>query len=424
MKRSNGHALPGPPWVLPLASLVIISILLSFAVYKLSGGREVADDAKRLIGFARHPFILWGDYRAEGLSDAWGSFPPLLPLLFGILITPWLAVFPDFWGFRIGVLSWSVVAFFIIHLIAGRLLRLPPDRQRNTLLIFAFLPSVLGAIAFIPQEEIYVSLFAIILYIAARNERWNLVLPLLALTLLAGKYFLLVLAVPLAFTTKRPLRSLCLWGGVSAALLAAYIGYHKILFDLSPVIGHVIDPGSSLSIWALLWNLGFQPNPQTVKLASLLLVIAAVFIFSRRASQRGLPLPFTMSGTLYITLLCLSITFPAYVLWTVPLTVICTALMERGRGRAWSIVLLFLWGFGEWGANFLRGVHLALRTERAAGKTALANAAERFLGDGFPYQALHVACIAVVIACGIGLICLLWTGGLRYASRRQPALEG
>jgi hypothetical protein len=393
-------------------------------VYRLSGGREVADDAKRLIDFARRPFILWGDYRAEGLSDAWGSFPPLLPPLFGILVSPWLAAFPDFWGFRIGVLSWSVVAFFVIYIIVGRLLRLPPDRQRSALLIFAFLPSVLGAIAFIPQEEIYVSLFTIILYIAARNERWNLVLPLLALTLLAGKYFLLVLAIPLAFMTKRPFRYLCLWVGVSAALLAAYIGYHRTLFGLSPVIGHVIDPGSSLSIWALLWNLGLRPDPQVVKLASLILVIAAVFIFSRKASRRGLPLPFTLSGTLYITLLCISITFPAYVLWTIPLTVICTALMERGRGRAWAIVLLFLWGFGEWSANFLRGVHLALRTERAAGKTALAGAAERFLGAGFPYQASHVVCIAVVIACGGGLIYLLWTGGLRYASRRQAALEG
>jgi hypothetical protein len=84
-------------------------------------------------------------------------------------------------------------------------------------------------------------------------------------------------------------------------------------------------------------------------------------------------------------------------------------------------VLLFLWGVGEWGANFFRGVKLALDTDRPGGKEALANLAERFFGAGFPYHAAHVGCIALVLASGVAQICLLWAAGKER--RAQPLLR-
>lgn len=423
MEPSNRHARRDLAWIPPLVVLAAICLALSLTLYRLSGGGEVADDALRLADFVRKPFALWGDYRAAGFSDTWGSFPPLLPPLFGMLVAPWLAALPDFIGFRMGVLTWSIAAFLALHLILVHTGRAPAPQRRAALWLFALLPSVIGAASFIPQEEIYVSLFVLVLYLAARSGRRGLILPLLVLTMLAGKYFLLVLAAPLAFSGDRPWRRLVTWGAACAAILTAYIGYHRILFGLSPVIGHIIDPAASLSIWALMWNVGLRPDPHVIRIASLVLTGGLVLLLAWRCRASRIPLPFAMATALYVTLLCLSITFPAYVLWAVPLSLVCFALTGERRLRIWMIAMLFLWGFGEWGANFFRGVRLALETDRAAGKTALAAAAERFLGTNFPYETVHLACIAAVIASGIGMIVVLWRAGKPGALRQAQAAQ-
>lgn len=401
----------GPLWLVPFIALVVLSLGLSFLVYRASGGKEIADDAEKLTRFAREPFILWGNYGAAGLSGTWGSFPPLLPLLFGALVYPWLMIAPDFWGFRLGILTWSVVALLALHLALGRESTVSEGRRRFVLFLFAVLPSVLGAIALIPQEEIYVSLFCLALYSAAAKSRWNLVFILLVLSVFAGKYFLLVLAVPLAFASGAPIRKLALWGGTSFILLAAYVWYHRVLFGLTPIISHVIDPNGSISIWALLWNLGVVLDPALVRSLSLALVAALVLGFCLAGHRSGLSLAALMAGTLYCTLLGLSITVPAYVLWNVPLVLICIALMRARRHVIGAVVLLFFWGVGEWGEDFFRGVKLALDTDRPGGKEALAKLADRFLGAGFPYHAAQIACIGLVLASGIAQIGLLWVAG-------------
>jgi hypothetical protein len=407
----RGRARGAPIWLVPLVVLIGISLALSLAVFTLSGGKEIADDVVRLAGFAREPFVLWGNYKAAGLSDRWGSFPPLLPLVFGSLVYPWLRVAGDFWGFRLGILSWSVVALFALYLVLKREREVSLERTRAVLLIFVLLPSVLGAIAFIPQEEVYVSLFCIGLYYAAKTGRRGLLFFLLVLAVLAGKYFLLVLAVPLAFDSRAPVRNLLRWGATCLALLGAYILYHRELFGLTPIASYVLDPGSSISLWGLLWNMGYMPPEGTIRILSLILVAAGVFFFSAAGRRKGIGLQFSMAGTLYITLLCLSITVPAYVLWVVPLTLLAVAVMRERRHVVWTVVGLFLWGAGEWGANLFRGVRLALDTTRPEGKTAVAKAAERFLGAQFPYHRFHVACIALVVAAGLLLLCVLWIAG-------------
>jgi hypothetical protein len=390
--------LPKPSWLLPLIILVGASLVCSLLVFKLSGGREIADDVRCLARFARDPFVLWGDYRAAGLSDRWGSFPPLMPLAFGSLVYPWLRIAGDFWGFRLGILSWSIVVLFALYGVLRKEHRVSAKRMNAVLILFALLPSVLGAIAFIPQEEIYVSLFCIALYVAAKANRWRLVFLLLVLSAFAGKYFLLVLAVPLAFQSRSPVKSLLWWGIPCVVLLGAYVWYHKMLFGLTPIMSYVLDPGSSISLWALIWNLGFTLDPENVQRLSLILSGAAVFVFCFAGWKRRIGLEVLMAGTLYITLLCLSITVPAYVLWNVPLVL-------------WMVVCLFSWGIGEWGANFFRGVKLALDTVRPEGKTALARVAEQLLGRDFPYHFLHVACIVLVVASGLAQLYLLWTAG-------------
>ncbi len=404
--RAPGRRTAGG-WLWQALLLVALSLLLSYLLYGLSGGREVADDAPNLIGLARDPFVLWGDYGAAGFSDTWGSFPPLLPLFFGLLVWPWLALFGPFWGIRLGVLSWSIVTLGAFHLTIGRIDGVTAERRRLLMWVFVLLPSLLGAIAFIPQEEIYVALFALALYAAARMGKWRVVYALLLLTMLAGKYFLLVLVFPLAVYSPRPWRNLLLWGGTAAALLGLYIGYHRLYFGLSPILGHMIDPGSSLSVWALFWNLGLRLPPVAVKYLSVVFVVIASFFFARSSRRSGAPLAFAFAGVLYSTLLLLSITVPAYVLWAVPFALICAGMTGDSRYRAWIVLLAVLWGVAEWGANFFRGVKLALETERAAGKTALAMAAERALGAGFPFGLLHVALVALVVVFGIGMVLLI-----------------
>lgn len=410
-----------PLWLVPLVILVVLSMALSFLVYRVSGGREIADDVKVLARFVREPFVLWGNYGAAGLSGTWGSFPPLLPLVFGALVRPWLMGLPDFWGFRLGVLTWSVVVLLALHLVVRRQHDVSRGRKRFVLVVFALLPSVLGAISWIPQEEIYVSLYCLALYAAAARGRWNLVFALLVLSVLAGKYFLLVLAVPLALQSRSWARNLALWGGTSLVLLAAYVSYHRVLYGLTPILSHAIEPGWAVSVWALIWNLGFTSDPRTIEALSLGTITVAVFAFCIAGRRSGIPLVFLMAGTLYVTLIALSIATPAYVLWNVPLVLLCIGFMRVRRHVAWTVVLLFLWGAGEWGANFFRGVKLALDTTRPEGKVALARLAERFLGPDFPYHAFQVACIALVVASGLVQIRILWAAG---RDRRLPETDG
>jgi len=153
--------------LVPLLVLVVSSLAIAWFLFRVSGGNEIADDAGELSRLVRRPFVLWSDYRAAGFSDAWGSFPPLFPLLFAPLVAPWLAIAGGFWGFRLGVFSWTVVAFFALDALLAREPGVPESRRRGLLFLFVLLPSVLGAIALIPEEEIYVSLFAAALYAAA-----------------------------------------------------------------------------------------------------------------------------------------------------------------------------------------------------------------------------------------------------------------
>jgi hypothetical protein len=241
------------------------------------------------------------------------------------------------------------------------------------------------------------------------------------LSTFAGKYFPLILAVPLALQSRSWVRSLALWGGTTLVLLAAYVAYHKALYGLTPILSNTIEPGWGVSIWALIWNLGLTGDPRTIEALSLGSIAVAVFAFCLAGRRSRVPLVFLMAGTLYITLVGLSTATPAYVLWNVPLVLACISLMRVRRHVVWAVVLLFLWGVGEWGANFFRGVKLALDTARPGGKVALARLAERFLGRDFPYHALQVACIALVVASGLVQIGILWAAG---REARVPETDG
>jgi hypothetical protein len=394
-----------------LLVLCAISLPLAAAVYALTGGREIADDAPHLLVFVRNPFILWQSFQESGLHSRWGSFPPLLPPLFGLAVAPWLWL-PDFWAIRLGALSWSGLALIALWLSLTRLERVPAAATRQACWLFALLPSVWGAIAFIPQEEVYVSLFVLALYAAGRAQRFDLVPWLLALTALGAKYFVLILVVPLAFASPRPLRNLVVFGAVASGTLALYIGYHYASFGLTPVLSHVLSPEGSISIWALAWNLGIRPSAEVIRTASVLVTCSAVLAFCGLAWRRGIGLSFTMAASLYLTLLGVSITFPAYVLWNVPLALLCVSCMRERAHRLAAIALMFTWAGAEWSSNFFRGVGLALGSQRAAGKEVFASRLEGLLGAGFPYHAANTAFVALVVAAGIGLVAVLWRAGL------------
>ncbi|MBN2070301.1 MAG: hypothetical protein JW814_02500 [Candidatus Krumholzibacteriota bacterium] len=405
--------------IIPLMILVILNVLIIYAVFTLSGGKEIADDARILIYFSEHPLVLWGDYTASGISDNWGSFPPLLPLLFSILVYPWLRILPDFWGLRIGILSWTVMTMFVISLVMDRIEGFNQARRRSALVLFSLLPSVWGAVALIPQEEIYASLFVITLYVFAKKEWWKEIVYIFILTTLAGKYFLLILAIPIALASPRSLYYFRLWTLTCITVLAAHIGYHRIFFGLTPVIAHMIDPGSSLSLWALFWNLGLRISEPVIKIASLILATASVSLFCWRVHNR-IPMVFMISGALYLTLLTISITFPAYVLWVLPLMLICLSRMEKALYRGWTVFFMVVWGAGEWGSNLFRGVALALGTSRAEGKTRIADLFQRCLGDDFPFSFFHILCLILVITSAIALIFLLCRAGIEVQNRKEP----
>jgi len=410
----------GPVWMLPLAVYILFSTVAGLLLYKLTGGHEIADDARHLQDLVRHPFVLWGNYQAAGLSPAWGSFPPLFPLLFGLLVGPWLQALPDFLGIRFGILSWSIIVYFLVYIMAARTFGFPSRMIRWILWVYVLLPSMWGSVVMIPQEEIYVCIFCLGLFLAAHHLKWTLVLLLSVLTVLAGKYFLLVLLVPFAFYSPRPVKYLLVWGGACGLILAAYIGYHSALYQLRPILDHVITPSASLSVWALAWNLGYQPAPEAIKLASLVTVAAAVLPACYAARRVRLPLLHICVITLYLTLLLLSITVPAYVLWVVPMMLFCLALIPSRAERIQAVALAVMWGIGEWGANFFRGVLLALEIERPAGKTLIATTTERLLGPDFPFLGAQVVCIGLVLVSGFLMIGLIWRSGRRLSEFSNP----
>ncbi len=70
---------PRPVWLGPTIALIASHLAISAILAAATGGREIGDDAPHLLDLVRAPFSLFGDYRAAGYSDTWGSFPPLLP---------------------------------------------------------------------------------------------------------------------------------------------------------------------------------------------------------------------------------------------------------------------------------------------------------------------------------------------------------
>jgi len=226
----------------------------------------------------------------------------------------------------------------------------------------------------------------------------------------------------LALATGRPTRNFLVWTGAIAALMTAYVFYHRALHGLTPLLSYVVDPHQSISVWGLVWNSGYEVSPQLARTVPLPLLAAALIVFSMAAHRKRLPLAFAMAGVLLVTLLALSVTSPGYILWVIPLMLISLLRMSRVRERVAAIALLLLWGAGEWGANFFRGVNVALTTERSGGKTAIASAAERLLGPAFPYHWLHMGCIAVVIVSGVGQLLILWRAGRRIGLASETSI--
>jgi hypothetical protein len=386
---------------------------LAAGVFKATKGAEVADDAPHLVEFVEKPLVLFGNYKLDGLSDTWGSFPPFLPLVFGVLVKPWMFIASDFWAIRLGVLSWTLLCLITLAWI-GRQSTNDDTKLRHLLYGFVLLPTVFGAIAMIPQEEIYVSLFVLAIYWAARRNKLPWLLPLFVATAFAGKYFLLILTLPVAFYVGNPLKRLMFWLPVVIGLLSGYIAFHYIVHGLTPILSHTISPSASISIWALIWNLGWQLPADLVKPLSVLMSGSLVFGFCLVARRRQPKLENMLGISLVITLLCLSITFPAYVLWAIPISLLAGLKMPAADQRAQTI-LFIIWGGCEWLANFSRGVALALSTTRSSGKTAIAELATKVFGADFPFAAMQSVFIALVILSGVLII---W---LQYKNLSQEA---
>jgi hypothetical protein len=408
-----------PVWLGPAAALVAAVALAGGALHLATGGREVADDAPRWIRLVQHPLALFGDYEAIDVSVNYASYPPLQPLVYGALVRPWLALASPFWAVRLGALCWSLLLLASVPLVA-RAAGAAADAERRAVWSLALLPSVWGAAALIPQEEAYVALFAVALYLAAARGRSGLLAPLFLLTALAGKHALLAMALPLAARAPRPLRALATWLGPSAAALAAFVGYHALRYDHPlPILAHSIDPQGTLSLWAVPWLLGARPDPGSLGLASIAMTAAAVLALALAARRGGPDLAGLVAVTLLVVLLLLWTTVPGHVLWVLPFAALGVARLQRPAARGTGLAALVLWGVGEWGANFVRGAALARdaaltqQRESGAGKAALAALAERWLGEGFPYHAMHVALVLLVLGSGVVLAVLSWFGAPR-----------
>ena len=389
--------------MVPLAVLVVVSALAAAALHAITGGAELGDDAPRLLAMCLEPWVLFGDYRAAGLWDTWGSFPPLLPAFFGLPMRPIAGLVEPFWTIRLGALVWTALAL-LATASAARSMGSEGSPVRAIVLAFALLPPVWTAAAVLPQEEAYVALFALAIHRAAQPRQTRWLLPLFVLTALAGKYFLLILMLPVAAHLAEP-RRLVLWISVVVGLLAAWVAYHFVAHGLTPILSHNVSPEASVSVWALLWNVGVQPPVAVLKPLSVGLSIAGVATLCIRTRGR-VPLAALMAASLLITLLCLSITFPGYVVWAIPLTLLASLGMPPGR-RIQVLALLGLWGVGELLANAARGVELALTQARGPGKEAVADAVSSWLGDGLPFTALESAGIAAVLVSGVLLVWIL-----------------
>jgi hypothetical protein len=403
----------------PALGLIALAAAWSALLYALSGGREIGDDAPELLRLCRHPLALFGDYRAAGIGPNFASYPPLLPLLFGAGVRPWLPLVPDFWAIRIGVLGWTLCALALIGPVA-RSAGLSGPQTRRALWLFVLLPTPWAAAALIPQEEAYVALYAVALYLAAASGREALLAPLFLAAVLAGKYFLLILALPLAACSPTPIASFVRSVTPAGVGLGAYVAYHALAFDHPiPILAHRVGATGSLSMWTPLWALGVRLDPTSVKAVSLLLTGAGVLGFCLLGHRRGLDRLSAAAGSLYLMLITLYITLPAYVLWALPLMVVCVWRMPDPRHRWAGVIGLFVWSAAEWGANLFRGVALALSVERTPGKQAIAGAVERVLGAGFPYHAVSVGLTALLIVTGAALIALL----LRDAASRSSGSD-
>lgn len=410
-----------PPWALPLAALIAISLAVSAAIAALTGGREIADDAANLLELSLRPLALFESYETSGLGPHWGSQPPLLPLFWGPLVAPWSAVVSDFWAIRLGALSWTAVVLLALYVVLVRLEHVPETRLRQTLWLYALLPSVWGATSALPQEEIYVGGTVLLCYAAAATRRWKQVPALLLLVEFAGKYFALIALLPLAFASPHPWRNALLWLALVAAALAAYLGYHTVAHGVTPLSNYWIDPSGSISMWALLWQLGLQPPTRVVSLLGVLLAGGVGLALSWRGRRDGMPLPYALASVFYAALLCVSQTFPAYVLWVVPVALVCFARMREALHRKLLVAGMLAWAVGEWGQNLVRGVELELHLPSGEGKAAIAEGVARLLGPDFPYHALHVALLVLVVASGALLVAVLWSAGRAEAGARAAS---
>lgn len=412
-----------PAWLVPLVALCGISLLSAGALHAVTGGREIADDAPALLDLARRPLVLFSSYIEARTGTNWGSFPPLLPLAFGALVRPWTAVASDFWAIRLGVLAWTAVLLVVLERVLARDPATSPSRTREALFVFALLPSVWGPVALLPQEESYVALFPLALYAAARTDRFARVPVLLVATALAAKYFVLVLVAPLAFATARPWRRLAGFCALAAGVLAVYVGYHFLRFGLTPILSHRVEPTFSISLFGLLWHAGVQPPLAVVSLAATALAAGAAVAVSAAARARGIALPFAMACVLYAGLLSLSLTAPAYVLWAIPLALVCYVRIADGRRRALLVALFLAWAAGEWTANLARGTAIALATERGATKSAFAARIVDLVGAQFPFGAVHLAAIVLVLASGVAIVCVLFRAGADEARAQARARD-
>lgn len=411
----------------PALALTAVAGIATAGLAWATGGRELADDALPILAMVRHPWALFGDYRAIGINADYASYPPLLPALYGIGIRPWLGLLTPFWALRVGVLGWTLA---LLGGTAGvaRAAGTTSGQTRRALWLLAALPSTVAAIAINPQEESYVALFAVALYLAAAAGRFGLVLPLLCFTMLAGKYFLLIAVIPLALASPRPLRNALVWLCSCVGLLAVYVLYHAVWHEsATPIVSHLVDAAGSISVWALLWQLGVRPDPGLAELISVPLSGALALAVCLAMRRKGSDLATMMAAALLATLLSLSITFPGYVLWALPFAVVSLARLRTRAERLAGVALLTLWGVGEWGANLFRGIELALRSldtaskPSGAGKLAFAHAMESWLGPHFPFHTALVAMLVTVLVSGVGLMVLLWRVPGRRGARRPFA---
>jgi hypothetical protein len=397
----------------PIVTLLILNLAVIAALHAITGGRELSDDAPHLIHFVRNPWILWQDPHAAGLSATWGAFPPLFPPLFATLVLPWLAALPEFGAIRAGVLSWTLLAMLSFRAFAARVEGLGERPLRMATWLYALTPLVIAATSVLPQEESFVSLFAIALCWAARRQRLALVAGLFALSAVAAKVFLLVLVFPIALASSRPLRNLFLFGFAGAGALGAYLAYQGIHFGELPLLSYRLEPAAGISIWALLWNLGLKIPQNVLQPLSLLLTACLTLGFCWLARKRSLPLTHSVAVTLWITTLCVAIAMPPYLLWNLPFLLIAITRMDHPGMRWASIGLLFAWCGTAYGAKLFRGVHLTLAMDRSEGKDAVADLLVRVLGSDFPYHAAQTLLIALCVAIGITYVALLWINAKR-----------